>query len=1188
MPHPKNGKRARLAVLKFLAELGQPHPVAAVALLSLLIFGVTLGPLVAQKISPQQSFSRSLDGRKREPADLVRRRAAWFFRQRASTHGHIPAWLRVRALAQNKKMAQPDWAFVDGIAVPEAVISPNPNNWTPLGPQPTANTIFYGNVSGRVTAIVPDPCDVSGNTVYAGGADGGVWVSFNALSGNSATWSPLTDNQPSLSTGSLALDSSSCQMVNGHSQSHSIIIGTGESNYAADNLYGAGVLRSHDGGQSWQQDSTFTPSASLGQGASGPFIGALAVQPLPAGHENPVLLAAVQGTDFSAGGSLPSGIWRSTNGGNDWVRVQPDGGGVAGAPFNPGTDVVFDSSDPSGDTVYAALGDPKGDAHPQASCSAAPCNGVYLSTDAGMTWNRVAGLDSTSNPAAYGRISLAITPGASPSSSTLFVAIADASNLQNPSGPLLGVFKGSGIAANGTGGAWTNISNTSNLPDFCVPQCFYDMAIAVAPASSGSVVFVGGSAQPQIVGKSSIFRSIDGGNTWGDVSDDGTGNGTTTHVDVHAFGFASGTSGQALAMFVGNDGGVWSSEDVFNPSTNPGAQHWADLNTSAGDANGSLNLSQFYPGVSIHPASDQVLYGGTQGNDVQQFSGSLAWSDTLACPYDGGYTAIDQQLPSTIYAACSYLQGPGTLNKNVLNGVPGDDGVNWAAIDENNGINFGDNADFIPPFVIDLKNDQNLYFGTYRIYQTTNAGSTWAAITGDLTTDNVENFVTTIAMAPSDSNTFYTGTSDGLIWQSSHALSGATDIHKVNDASLQPARSVAAITVDTSNPKAAFVAYSGFSCPGVAGCDGLGHIFFTNNSGASWMRVDGNLPDIPVNDIVIDPADPSDNTVYAATDSGVYASTNATAGAATSWSVLQSGLPNSEVLSLKLRNTSRTLIAATHGRGVWSLLLPNLPAFVLTELNPVGITAGSGSVSLTTTGAGFTRHSVINFNGSALTTTFLDATTLSATIPSSLVACGGPASVNVTDPAAGTTNALTFSVVGAACDFSFGAANPLSETIAPGGTANYSIPVLPVGSAGAPVTLACISGLPAGAVCTFTPNPVTPATGGTNVALAVTVPASANVPASPSAWRLPPSLRGAPIVLLAFAISSLFFVAMKLSRERRTRIGFACAVAILILAGMSACGGGGGGGPHAQTFQVGIQGTSGTFQHSTTVQLVVN
>jgi hypothetical protein len=177
-----------------------------------------------------------------------------------------------------------------------------------LGPQPTAKTMFYGNVSGRVTALAVDPCDATGNTVYAGGADGGVWVSFNALSGKPVTWQPLTDDQPSLSTGALAMVSSSCQMVNGHMQSQEILVGTGESNYALDNIYGAGVLRSTDGGQTWTQDSTFTASASPGPGASGPHIAALAVQ---SNQANPVILAAVQGADFAAGGPLLSGVWRS-------------------------------------------------------------------------------------------------------------------------------------------------------------------------------------------------------------------------------------------------------------------------------------------------------------------------------------------------------------------------------------------------------------------------------------------------------------------------------------------------------------------------------------------------------------------------------------------------------------------------------------------------------------------------------------------------------------------------------------------------------------------------------------------------------------------------------------------------------------------------------------------------------------
>lgn len=1069
----------------------------ATCVLGILIFVLALGPLVARKTT---SFDE-VRARKQETAGLVRRRAEWYFRQRASLQGHIPNSFRLKALAENEKLIRTEGTFAERVSAAGVGISANMNSWTPLGPQPTANTPFYGNVSGRVTAIASDPCDTTGNTVYVGAADGGVWVSFNALSETAASWKPLTDDEPSLATGSIALDSSSCHTISSHSQSNAIFVGTGESNFALDNLYGAGVLRSTDGGQTWQQDATFVGSSASSKNASGPYIATIAVQP---GRSNPILVAAIQGTDFSSGGTLRSGIWRSTDGGQHWVRVQPDGGGAAGAPFNPGTDVVFDSSDSSGNTVYAALGDPNGDSDSKASCSSPPCNGVYVSTNAGNSWSRVSGLDAASDPSAFGRISLSIAPGASPSASTLFVAIADSSILENPSGALLGVLKGTEIGANGAGGTWTDISSTSGLPDFCTPQCFYDMQIAAVPSSSGEVVFVGGSAQPPGVGKSSIFRSKDGGSSWADFSADGSGNNTSTHVDVHAFSFAVGTGAQVRGMYVGNDGGVWASQDAFKSATNSGSQHWADLNTNTGNANTSLNIAQFYPGISISPASDQTIYGGTQGNDAQQFSGSLSWSDTEACPYDGGFTAIDQQVPTTIYAACSYLHGPGTLNKNVLNGVPGTNGINWAAIDFNNGITFTDNADFIPPFEIDTNDGQNLYFGTYRLYQSIDAGGNWSAISNDLTTDNSENFITAITAAPSDSNTLYVGTSDGLIWQISDALSTPPGVHKVSQSNLQPDRFVTSIAFDPMNSQAAFVAYSGFSCPGIRGCDGLGHIFFTNNSGASWTKVDGNLPDIPVNSIVIDPADTTDNTVYVGTDTGVYAAANATAGTATAWSVLSGGLPNSEVLSLKLSKTSRTLFAATHGRGMWSLLLPNIPT---------------------------------------------------------------------------------------SDDFSFGTITPRTQTVDVGGTANYVLPVSLVGSAGSPVTLTC-SDLPVGATCNFTPNPATPEAGGTNVALAITVPSSAIVPIKFTMPRLARAAYRILIAVLAVAFMSLLIVPLRIFRKRRFAIAFACIAVLLALVSISACGGGGsgggGGGGQGQTFEVEIKGVSGNFQHSTTVQLIVN
>jgi len=113
--------------------------------------------------------------------------------------------------------------------------------WTPIGPQPTTYTGTYTLpapgylTSGRVTALAVDPGNAS--IVYLGGSDGGVWKTTDG----GATWTPLTDNQPSLSVGSIVLDPSN---------SATIYVGTGEEYglFEFGSYYGAGVLKSTDGG----------------------------------------------------------------------------------------------------------------------------------------------------------------------------------------------------------------------------------------------------------------------------------------------------------------------------------------------------------------------------------------------------------------------------------------------------------------------------------------------------------------------------------------------------------------------------------------------------------------------------------------------------------------------------------------------------------------------------------------------------------------------------------------------------------------------------------------------------------------------------------------------------------------------------------------------------------------------------
>lgn len=97
------------------------------------------------------------------------------------------------------------------LAVPHANQSASfsGGSWLPLGPMPLASdasgngTQDYHQVAGRATSVAIDPADASGNTLYIGGAQSGIWKSTNAANpvANNVTWTPITDNQATLSIG---------------------------------------------------------------------------------------------------------------------------------------------------------------------------------------------------------------------------------------------------------------------------------------------------------------------------------------------------------------------------------------------------------------------------------------------------------------------------------------------------------------------------------------------------------------------------------------------------------------------------------------------------------------------------------------------------------------------------------------------------------------------------------------------------------------------------------------------------------------------------------------------------------------------------------------------------------------------------------------------------------------------------
>jgi len=90
----------------------------------------------------------------------------------------------------------------------------------------------------------------------------------------------------------------------------------------------------------------------------------------------------------------------------------------------------------------------------------------------------------------------------------------------------------------------------------------------------------------------------------------------------------------------------------------------------------------------------------------------------------------------------------------------------------------------------------------------------------------------------------------------------------------------------------------------------------TDDQGATWRDISGNLPDIPANSVAIDPVIPG--AIYIGTDLGVFQTTN---GGAT-WIRPSAGMPKVAVFMLRYHATTRSLVAATHGRGVYRLTLP--------------------------------------------------------------------------------------------------------------------------------------------------------------------------------------------------------------------------------------------------------------------------
>jgi PKD repeat protein len=398
--------------------------------------------------------------------------------------------------------------------------------------------------------------------------------------------------------------------------------------------------------------------------------------------------------------------------------------------------------------------------------------------------------------------------------------------------------------------------------DFSRGQAWYDISVAVDP-NNRDRMFVGGV---------DLFVTNDGAGTWTQVAHWYGGFGLQyVHADQHCVLFRPGSS---TVCYFGNDGGVWRSGNAN-----------AAMPTIAFKGT-NYNVTQFYA-CAMHPtALTDYFLAGSQDNGTQQFNSGGINATIEATGGDGAFCHVDQDQPQFQWTAYVYNDFYRSNNG----------GATWTSVSTTGGL-------FISP--TDYDNVNNRMYGhrgtnNYMRWDNPQTGNTF-------TTVAVAGFggeVACVTVSPNTNNRVFFGIDNGDVFRVDNAHTGTPTVTNISTG--LPAGYPSCVEVQAGNDNHLMVCYANY---------GVNSIWESVNGGTSWTSVEGNMPDMPVRWLLLNP---NDNTqALAATELGVWY-TDALAGGATVWVPGNSGLANVRTDMMQIRTSDNLVVAATHGRGLFT------------------------------------------------------------------------------------------------------------------------------------------------------------------------------------------------------------------------------------------------------------------------------